>query len=1202
MTDILVTSTTLPDIQFSPSGTGVVYLRIFANQAFITSDSVLIQPGSPNGGNVYLQVICDVSAPDASGNRSLTIPSFTIDSTTDAVNNPLARYAAWFYSNKGRVLSAFAGFENFRVLPAYPNSPSTTASWTDIQLDNTYGAPQSIDLITYTKTQINYLIANALVTSSFMLNGLTASSQYFANDTNVTIVSAIDTHTITWAGQLAVARGGTGAANAAGARSNLSAAASGANSDITSLAGLTTALTSAQGGTGFGSSNNYTIGALLYAASTTLLSQITPGTSGFVLTSQGAGLAPVWAAAAGTISGGGSSGRATFWNGATSLSSSATFLFDSATNRLSIGTTDSTNAVNLANAGYLSGHGNLAAAQVKAIGVADATKYTGAVTTTQIDAVTLGAGTPVAWVLTDGGAVAINPLAPDYQVRTNGIRVGVGVAGAYNDSSSSNIFNFCSTVTNLGTAAVPAIFGQAIQLGANGTVWGINPVAYTDIGGASTASAIMMEGNFGALGASANQSAFGIVLAANAGGSTPASCVENFIQMQRTTGSPAAARAVDGIVFSTGTGQPVTNALLNFDLTQCSYIMTAAGGAYTYGLSFYGSTFGQGIISFPNSDMGLVGYDTGAVERSLLYLGSANYVTLGDVNATAGTRIYSGTSPATVTMPKGASGYAGDVGLNQTTTAAQLHITGVTRRALMGGNTFVLDTTTKTVTATGSAFTTELGPGSAIVFSSEPSTTYIVASIASDTSLDLTAFPAVNTGVATATADRPQLLIENGAGEDWITTDVTHSFTILGDSSYSDLVGMLQLRSRSTSAQRLLFGVNDASDYAYVSSLQQGVGWKPLILQGGASGTDVGGVVIGVPTPSSVGAMLKVEGAGAKTADNVASEFNNIATNASGTDHKKFGAQYLSQGSWQGGNTALYARSTGASSFSSGDLTNYPLQAIGGSVLFAPDSTQVATPTPPDAPEATLHIVGTPQTLVTIGADSATTGAGGDLTRVDGTGTTWNTVGAADRLMPGDAVRFGSDTEVYTIDHVASDTRFFLTANYNGTPASGVEVYADKKLLVVENAYGTERLSVESSGRVNLGGVTTQGVKSKALSEGVATSFVTINTANNTYIGGYVEYSIVADDATDYQCRTGVLPFSIVNKAGTVTAAVATVSTATETVAVSGGTLTNTFGTSASGNALSLQANATSSLTQTTLRIDYYVRITASGVINVQPL
>jgi hypothetical protein len=51
-------------------------------------------------------------------------------------------------------------------------------------------------------------------------------------------------------GTVAVANGGTNATTAALARTNLSAAASGANSDITSISGLTTALTVAQGGTG----------------------------------------------------------------------------------------------------------------------------------------------------------------------------------------------------------------------------------------------------------------------------------------------------------------------------------------------------------------------------------------------------------------------------------------------------------------------------------------------------------------------------------------------------------------------------------------------------------------------------------------------------------------------------------------------------------------------------------------------------------------------------------------------------------------------------------------------------------------------------------------------------------------------------------------------------------------------------------------
>ena len=75
-----------------------------------------------------------------------------------------------------------------------------------------------------------------------------------------TIVGHTDTQTLTnktmstgssWEGTAVdVAYGGTGAATAAAARSNLVAAKSGANSDITSLSALSTALSVGQGGTG----------------------------------------------------------------------------------------------------------------------------------------------------------------------------------------------------------------------------------------------------------------------------------------------------------------------------------------------------------------------------------------------------------------------------------------------------------------------------------------------------------------------------------------------------------------------------------------------------------------------------------------------------------------------------------------------------------------------------------------------------------------------------------------------------------------------------------------------------------------------------------------------------------------------------------------------------------------------------------------
>ena len=74
-------------------------------------------------------------------------------------------------------------------------------------------------------------------------------------------------------------------------RSTIGAAASGANSDITSLTGLTTPLSAPQGGTGFAS---YVVGDILYASTTTALSKLADVATGNSLISGGVGVAPSW--------------------------------------------------------------------------------------------------------------------------------------------------------------------------------------------------------------------------------------------------------------------------------------------------------------------------------------------------------------------------------------------------------------------------------------------------------------------------------------------------------------------------------------------------------------------------------------------------------------------------------------------------------------------------------------------------------------------------------------------------------------------------------------------------------------------------------------------------------------------------------------------------------------------------------------------
>ena len=143
-------------------------------------------------------------------------------------------------------------------------------------------------------------------TTTFMQGEVTAFTAATGSTTvNVSSSLGSGTHTdwtITIGGHqttaaaspLAIADGGTGAGTAGAALTALGGATDGANSDITSLTGLTTPLTVAQGGMG---AATHTLNNVIVGAGTSAVTSVAPGSSGNVLTSNGS----TWSSAAGKI-------------------------------------------------------------------------------------------------------------------------------------------------------------------------------------------------------------------------------------------------------------------------------------------------------------------------------------------------------------------------------------------------------------------------------------------------------------------------------------------------------------------------------------------------------------------------------------------------------------------------------------------------------------------------------------------------------------------------------------------------------------------------------------------------------------------------------------------------------------------------------------------------------------------------------------
>jgi hypothetical protein len=123
------------------------YLRIYSS-GFTASDSTVVPAGNVSGG-LYQQVACSVVG------ATVTCPAFTIQTTTDALDNQQATYTAILFdsANRQRIV-VFSGF-------SVPTSLTSSFTYQQLVAFNAAVVPVRDDT-TYTKNQINQLYQGSI--------------------------------------------------------------------------------------------------------------------------------------------------------------------------------------------------------------------------------------------------------------------------------------------------------------------------------------------------------------------------------------------------------------------------------------------------------------------------------------------------------------------------------------------------------------------------------------------------------------------------------------------------------------------------------------------------------------------------------------------------------------------------------------------------------------------------------------------------------------------------------------------------------------------------------------------------------------------------------------------------------------------------------------------------------------------------------
>lgn len=147
---ITIASTTIaPSTTYPTSPSATATLRIYSSITFTASDGTVVMAGTPGSGAFFKSVTCTITG------GVITIPAFTLLSTTDAVDNSNARYTAIFFDSKGVKRDTYLA--DFPL----PISLGSTITWGQIRVYKAGTQPWH-DTSVYTKTQTDAQIQAAI--------------------------------------------------------------------------------------------------------------------------------------------------------------------------------------------------------------------------------------------------------------------------------------------------------------------------------------------------------------------------------------------------------------------------------------------------------------------------------------------------------------------------------------------------------------------------------------------------------------------------------------------------------------------------------------------------------------------------------------------------------------------------------------------------------------------------------------------------------------------------------------------------------------------------------------------------------------------------------------------------------------------------------------------------------------------------------